>query len=341
MKVLIIGGSGIISTACVRLAADRGYEVSVLNRGSQKMGQQGVRQMVVDVNELAEAERVLGEQSWDAVVDFVGFTPEDIERRLSLFGDRTDQYIFISSASAYQRPASHYLVTESTPLANPYWQYSRDKIACEERLMKALRQDGFPVTIVRPSLTFGDTVIPLAINSWQRSYTVVDRMRKGLPVIVPGDGSSLWTITHNTDFAKGLVGLLGHQSAIGHAFHITSDEVLNWDQIYQATAKAAGVGEPRLVRIATDFITACMPEMTGSLTGDKATSLVMDNTKIKRFVPDFVATTRFAQGIERTIAWFDADPARRQIDEEANRSYDRLIESYESGLGAAKRAFGQ
>jgi nucleoside-diphosphate-sugar epimerase len=180
-------------------------------------------------------------------------------------------------------------------------------------------------------------VIPLAVNSWERPYTVVDRMRRGVPVIVPGDGTSLWTNTHNADFAKGLVGLFGHQSATGHAFHITSDEVLNWNQIYEAVAEAAGVQGPRLVHIASDFIAACLPEKLGSLHGDKSSSVVLDNSKIKRFVPDFVATTRFRDGIKASIAWYDANASRRGIDEEANRKWDRLIAAYERGLDEAKR----
>ena len=204
--------------------------------------------------------------------------------------------------------------------------------------MRAYREDGFPITIVRPSLTYGDTQIPLVVNSWQLPYTIIARMRQGRPVIVPGDGTSLWPITHNTDFAKGLVGLLGHQQAIGHAFHITTDEVLTWDQLYAATASAAGA-EAKIVHIASDFIAACMPDMLGSLIGDKVVSVVFDNSKIKRFVPDFCATTPFARGIERTLAWFDADPARQQIDAADDAQWDRLIEAYEQGLQNARTLF--
>jgi nucleoside-diphosphate-sugar epimerase len=282
----------------------------------------------------------LNDASWDAVVDFISFTPADIEQRLALLRGRTRQYIFISSASVYQRPVTHYLVTESTPLANPFWEYSRNKIACEERLLRALREEAFPAVIVRPSFTYGETVIPLAVNSWERPYTVIDRMRRGAPVIIPGDGTSLWTNTHNSDFAKGLVGLLGHQSATGHAFHITSDEVLNWNQIYQAVADAAGISAPNFVHIASDFIVACLPEKLGSLHGDKATSVVLDNSKIKRFVPDFVATMRFRDGVTRSIEWYEADPARRQVDEDANRKWDRVVNAYHEGIQAARREFG-
>jgi nucleoside-diphosphate-sugar epimerase len=340
MRVLFIGGTGIISTACARLAVERGIELTVLNRGRREPIA-GVQQVTADVADVAGAAQALGAATWDSVVDFISFTPADIEKRIELLRGRTRQYIFISSASVYQRPVTHYLITESTPLANPFWQYSRDKIACEERLLCALREDGFPVAIVRPSYTYDETVIPLSINSWSHPYTVVDRMRRGAPVIVPGDGTSLWTNTHNSDFAKGLVGLLGHQSATGHAFHITSDEVLSWNQIYEAVAEAAGVKTMNFVHIASDFIVACLPEKLGGLHGDKATSVVLDNSKIKRFVPDFVATTRFRDGIKRSIAWYDADPARRQVDEDANRNWDRLLAAYQEGLTAAKRAFGR
>ena len=335
MKVLFIGGTGIISTASTRLAAERDIELTLLRRGQRTADiPENVRTIIADIADEAEVAKALGNQTFDAVVDWIAFTPEQVERDIRLFRDRTGQFIFISSASAYQRPVGHYLITESTPLANPYWQYSRDKIACEERLMKAYREEGFPVTIVRPSLTYGDTQIVLAVNSWQESYTAIDRMRRGKKVIVPGDGSSLWVITHNSDFAQGLVGLLGHQQAIGHAFHITSDEVMTWDQFYRITAQAAGV-EAQIVHIASDFMSACMPDELGSLTGDKASSVVFDNSKIKRFVPGYCARVPFAQGIQRTIDWFDADPRRKQIDEAANFAWDKLIDAYESGLSEA------
>lgn len=295
--------------------------------------------MILDVTDEAAVAQAIGNQVFDAVVDWVAFTPADVERDIRLFLDRTRHFIFISSASAYQKPVGSYLITESTPLINPFWQYSRDKIACEELLMQAYREKGFPITIVRPSLTYGDTQIVLAVNSWQKSYTAVDRMRRGKKVIVPGDGSSLWVITHNSDFAEGLVGLLGHRQAIGHAFHITSDEVMTWDQFYSITARAAGA-EANLVHIPSDFIGACIPDEVGSLTGDKAVSVVFDNSKIKRFVPGYRAKTSFAEGIQRTIEWFDADPKRKEIDEEANITWDKLIDAFECGLAAARRVFG-
>jgi nucleoside-diphosphate-sugar epimerase len=339
MRVLFIGGTGIISTACTELALARGHEVFLLNRGQRSVVPDGAVSITADLREEGATAQALQDRSWDVVVDFVAFTPTDIERDLRLFRGRAEQFVFISSASAYQRPVSHYLVTESTPLANPYWDYSRNKIACEERLLRAFREEAFPAVIIRPSLTYGDTQITLAVNSWQKSYTVVDRMRRGLPVIVPGDGTSLWTITHNSDFAKGLLGLLGNPQAKGHAFHITSDEVLSWDQLYRAVAQAAGVQYPNLIHIASDFISACLPGEQGSLLGDKSTSVVMDNAKIKRFVPGFQATVPFREGVSRTLAWFDADPARRIVDEEANADYDRLIAAYNEGLEAARRVF--
>ena len=339
MKVLFIGGTGIISTACARLALDRGIDLTLLNRGRRTVPlPAGAKTLTADIDDAVAVSQALDGASFDAVVDWIAFEPKHVERDIALFRGRTRQYIFISSASAYQKPATHYLITESTPLANPYWDYAQQKIACEERLMRAYREEGFPITIVRPSLTYGDSQITLAINSWTKSYTVVDRMRRGKKVIVPGDGSSLWVITHNTDFAKGLVGLLAREQAIGHAFHITSDEVMCWDQWYRLTAEASGV-EPHLVHIPSDFIAACVPEARGGLLGDKAVSVVFDNTKIKRFVPGYCSTVPFTQGIRRTIAWFDADPARRQIDDQANTLWDKLLEAYERGTEEALRFF--
>lgn len=339
MKILFIGGTGIISTACTALAAARGIDLTLLRRGVRDADvPAGVRTLSADISDPAAVAATLGKETFDAVVDWIAFTPDQIERDIALFRDRTRQFVFISSASAYQKPVGHYLITESTPLANPFWQYSRDKIACEERLLRAYREEGFPITIVRPSLTYGDTQIILAVNSWLKSYTAVDRMRRGKKIIVPGDGTSLWVATHNSDFAVGLVGLLGHAQAIGHAFHITGDEVLTWDQITRLTAEAAGV-EADIVHIASDFVTACIPDERGNLTGDKSHSVVFDNSKIKRFVPAFGARVPFAEGIRRTVAWFDADPRRRQIDHEADAQWDRLIAAYEAGLHQAVGQF--
>ncbi|MGA7293771.1 MAG: SDR family oxidoreductase [Terriglobales bacterium] len=342
MKILFIGGTGIISSACTALAAKRGMDITLLTRGQHESKLPvGVKTLIADANDPAEVEKLVGQlkhESFDAVVDWIAFTPADIERDLKLFRGRTRQFVFISSASAYQKPQTHYLMTESTPLANPYWDYSRNKIACEERLMRAYREEGFPVTIVRPSLTYGETLIPLVLNSWQQSYTAVDRMIRGQKLVVPGDGSSLWVITHDSDFAKGLIGLLGHPQAMGHAFHITSDEVLTWDQLFRIVGAAAGV-EPKLVHIPSDFIAACLPEKMGTLIGDKAVSVVFDNSKIKRFVPEYCATTSFAEGIRQSLAWFDADGARKQIDQEVNAKLDKLIAAYEKGMSEAVRSF--
>lgn len=339
MNVLFIGGTGIVSSACTRLALQRGIRLTLLRRGKHAADwAAGAETLYADINDPPAVARALQGRRFDVVVNFIAFTPADVERDLALFRGRTRQYILISSASAYQKPATDYLITESTPLANPHWDYSRNKIACEERLLKAYRDEGFPITIVRPSLTYGENLIPLVINSWERSYTVVDRMLKGKKVIVPGDGSSLWVITHDSDFAKGFVGLLGPEQAIGHAFHITTDEVLSWNQLYRIVGTAVGV-EPRIVHIPSDFMVACLPHMEGTLVGDKAVSVVFDNRKIKRFVPDYMATTHFAQGIRQSLAWFDADPARKLIDSEANATWDKLIDKYEKGLQEAVASF--
>jgi nucleoside-diphosphate-sugar epimerase len=338
MKILFIGGTGIISTASTVLAAKRGMEVTLLSRGQHAAELlPNVKTLIADVNDPSLPQK-LADESFDAIVDWVAFTPADIERDLKLFRGRTRQFVFISSTSAYQKPQTHYLMTESTPLANPYWDYSRNKIACEERLMQAYRDEGFPITIIRPSLTYGDTQIPLVLNSWQKSYTAVDRMLRGQKMIVPGDGTSLWVVTHNTDFAKGLVGLLGHAQAIGQSFHITSDEVLTWDQLFRIVGSAVGV-EPKLVHIPSDFIIACLPEKQGTLIGDKSVSVVFDNSKIKRFVPGYCATTSFAEGVLQSIAWFNADPERKQIDHQFSATLDRVISAYERGMSEAVKSF--
>ncbi len=338
MKILFIGGTGIISTACATLAVQRGLDLSLLNRGKRRFIP-GAKQILADISDVDSSRLALGDTFWDVVVDFVSFHPDDLKKRLEIFRGKVGQFIFISSASAYQKPVIDYLVTESTPLVNPFWSYSRDKIDCELYLNRELRDNGFPATIVRPSFTYDETVIPLSFNSWQRPFTVIDRMRKGLPIVIPGDGTSLWQLTHNADFAKGLLGLFGHQGSIGHAFHITSDEVLSWNQIYEATAEAAGVDKLDVVHIASDFIAACLPDMLGGLHGDKASSMVLDNTKIKRFVPDFVATRRYRDGIKRSIAYYDADPARQLVDEVTNANFDKLIAAHQSGLDEARRLF--
>jgi len=331
MRVLFLGGTGLISSACAELAAARGVELFLLVRGRSTHYPlpEGARVITADVRgDQAVLAAALRGRSFDVVVDWIAYHPADIERDIELFRGRTRQFIFISSASAYQKPSVHYRIMEDTPLGNPYWQYSRDKIACEERLMQAYREQGFPVTIIRPSLTYGPSQIPLAVGSWQYPYTIIDRMKKGKKIIVPGDGTSLWTLTWNGDFAKGLLGLLGLEAAIGQAFHITSDEVLTWNQIYLEVGRAAGV-EPDLIHIPSDLIAAYDPSALGSLIGDKANSIVFDNSKIKRFVPDFAATVPWAEGVRRALAWHEADPGRRCVDEEANRLWDRIVAAYE------------
>ena len=332
MKVLFIGGTGNISGACSRLAVKNNINLYLLTRGkSSQKAPEGANTIIADINNPEEVKNKLKNQYFDAVVNFIAFKPEEVKRDFELFRGITGQYIFISSASAYQKPPVYPFITESTPLYNPYWKYSRDKIACEDILMEKYRNDNFPVTIVRPSLTY-DTVIPVAIGSWT-DYTIIDRMKKGKKVIIHGDGTSLWTITHSDDFALGFTGLLGHQQATGHSFHITSDEVLTWNQIYEDVAAAANV-PLNAIHISSDFICEVADkegwdQIRGSLLGDKAVSVVFDNSKIKSFVPGFKATIPFKEGIKRTVAWFEADPARMKIVEENNVFMDKVIDACE------------
>jgi len=337
MKILFIGGTGLISSACSELVLERGHELFILNRGqSQKYPIPAEAQWLnADARDTNEVAKQLQPHLFDSVVDWVAFTPADIERDIALFAGKTRQFVFISSASAYQKPPSHYLIAEGTPLSNPHWDYSRQKIACEERLMHAYREQNFPVTIVRPSLTYGPSQIPLCVGSWEHPYTVIDRMKRGQKIIVPGDGSSLWTLTWNGDFAKGFVGLLGRETTLGHAFHITSDEVLTWDQIYREAGHAIGVG-PDIIHIPSEFIAAYDPDAYGSLIGDKANSGIFDNSKIKRFVPDFVATVPWSEGVRRALAWFEADPARCTIDHAANQLWDTIIAAYQQAFPKTK-----
>lgn len=324
MRVLFIGGTGVISSACARLAVERGMEVVLYNRGeSSRAVPEGVRRLHGDIRDPEMTRRMLDGWSFDVVVDWIGYQPEHVQTDRQLFRDRTDQYVFISSASVYQTPPATLPVTESTPLDNPYWEYARAKIACEDLLVRAYREDKLPVTIVRPSHTYDETKLPL-----HGGYTMVDRMRKGKPIIVPGDGTSLWTLTHHRDFAKGFVGLLGNSHAIGEAFHITSDEILTWNQIYELIARAAGT-RPRIVHIASDYIAAFDPEWGAGLHGDKSHSMIFDNAKIKRVVPDYVAAIPFSQGVKEILAWYDADPKRQVVDEQRQQMMDRIISAYE------------
>lgn len=325
LSVLFIGGTGTISSACVQLAVERGMQLCLLNRGqSERSVPAGVEILRGDIRNKDAVQKALGSRMFDAVVDWIAFTPDHIEMDLELFRGRTSQYVFISSASVYQTPPASLPVTESTPLRNPFWAYSRGKIACEDRLIKAHREENFPITIVRPSHTYDRTLFPM-----HGQYTILHRMRVGKKVIVHGDGASLWTLTHHRDFAKGFVGLLGLPQAIGETFHITSDEVLTWNQIFEIVAHAAGV-QPRIVHIPSEFIAAFDPDWGASLLGDKTHSMIFDNTKIKRFVPDYVATIPFARGAEEIVNWFDANPAKKVVNEETDRLIDKIIAAYES-----------
>ena len=331
MKILMIGGTGIISSACSELIVKRGMELTILNRSvSTKFSiPEGARHLVGDIHaDPARLAELLHGQRFDAVVDWVAYTAEDVEHDIRVFSGLTEQFVFISSASAYQKPPAHYIITEETPLENPFWQYSRDKIAAEQRLMQAYRERGFPVTIIRPSLTYGLSQIPLAGGSWGHPYTVIDRIRKGKKIIIPGDGASLWTVTWNGDFAKGLVGLFGQKAAIGESFHITSDEVLSWNQIFVEVGKALSL-DMYIVHVASDLIVAYNPGELGGLLGDKSHSAVFDNSKIKRLVPDFKCEVPRAEGVRRAIAWHEADPTRMTIDDEMNRSWDTILAAYE------------
>jgi len=321
MKVLFIGGTGIISSACTALALERGVELYLLSRGqtTTRPPPPGAHNVRADIADTAAVERALGDLRFDAVVNFVVFTVDQLERDLKLFKGRTSQYVFISSASAYRTPPVRMPVTEATPLQNPHWPYSRNKIACEERLTRAFREDGFPATIVRPSHTYDRTLLPA-----HGGYTVIDRMRRGKPVIVHGDGTSLWTLTHHRDFARAFVPLLGHDGAIGEAIHITSDEALSWNQIHEQMARAASA-EAKLVHVPSDLIAAYDPRLGESLLGDKAHTMIFDNTKVKRLVPEFCAEIPFCRGIDEVLDWYDADASRRVVDPEFDQLTDRII----------------
>lgn len=334
MKLLFIGGTGLISSACSDLAVERGHELFIVNRSASRHYSvpEGATVLQADVYaDEAHLASLLTGHRFDAVVDFLAYTVNDIERDLRLFREKTDQFIFISSASAYQKPPRHYLITEETPLENPYWEYSRNKIACEERLMKAYQDEGFPVTLIRPSLTYGTSQIPLVGASWTHPYTVVDRMKRGEKIVIPGDGTSLWVLTWNADFAKGLIGLLGNDKAIGEVFHITSDEVLTWNQIFLEVYQALDM-EPNLIHISSEMIIKHDPDKLGTLLGDKVNSVVFNNSKIKRFVPEFSCEVNWAEGLRRSLAWFEAHPEFRTIDKKMNHQWDSMIAAYEKSF---------
>jgi nucleoside-diphosphate-sugar epimerase len=330
MKVLFIGGTGIISSACSELALERGIEVYLLNRGrSFRPAPAGAITFLGDIHQPASVPAVLGDLTFDAIVEWVAFTPDQVKSDIELFRNRTGQYIFISSASAYQKPPSSLPITENTPLHNPYWQYSRNKAVCEALLEQAGREDGFPYTIVRPSHTYDRTLLP-----FQGGYTTVSRMRAGKPVVVHGDGTSLWTMTHHRDFAIGFIGLLGKQNSIGQSFHITSDEVLSWNQIYTIVAQAADV-EPQLVHVPSEVIARYDPGWGASLLGDKAHSMIFDNRKIRELVPQFRPAIPFSQGAQEIIAWYDKDASRQVVDKHNDLLQEQLIAAMQAVLAGA------
>ena len=324
LRVLFIGGNGIISSACSALAVRRGIELTLLNRGESTTRPpiEGARHLTGDASDPDSLKQAIGDSEFDVVANFRSFTPDQVRADVELFSGRVGQYVYISSASAYQKPVARLPITESTPLRNPEWEYSRNKIASEDVLVAAYRESGFPATIVRPSHTYDRTLIPL-----DAGWTAIERMRQGKPIVVHGDGTSLWTLTHNTDFAKAFVGLLGHPMAIGDTFQITSDEVLTWNAIAVQLARAAGT-TAQIVHVASEQIAKHIPAMGPGLLGDKAHSVMFDNTKVKSVVPDYVATVPFATGAREIIDWYDADPARRRVDEDLDRAIDELIERF-------------
>lgn len=333
MRILFIGGTGTISSAITQQLAATEHELWLLNRGNRK-GEvpQNVKQIVADINDKNAVLEKLGDTMFDAVCDFIGFVPYQVERDFRLFAGRTRQYVYISSASAYNKPARSYVINEGTTLANPHWQYSRDKIACEELLMKHYREDGFPVTIVRPSHTYCERGVPVSVHGPKGSWQVLKRMMEGKRVIVHGDGSSLWTMTWNGDFAKGFIGLLGNPHAIGEVFQIMSDESLTWNQIYQAVADALGV-EFKPYYVSSEYLATVAPneyDLEGNLTGDKAVTVVFDCSKLKRAVPGYQATVRFEEGVRRCVDYILAHPELQQEDQEFDAWCDRVIEALEA-----------
>lgn len=322
LRVLFLGGTGVISAAAAERAVAVGHEVTLLNRGrtSLRPATDGAETVTADVRDPAAVRAVLGDRRFDVVVDAIAFTAEHAAAAVDLFTGRTGQYVFVSSASAYQKPPERLPILESTPLRNPFWDYSRDKIAAEDLLVRAYREQGFPVTVVRPSSTYDRTRILL-----DGGATDLARLRAGRPVVVHGDGTSLWTVTHSSDLAKALVGLFGLPQAVGDTFTITSDEVLPWDRIYRMYAAAAGAPEPDLVHIASETIAATLPALQGSLLGDRSHSVIFDNAKVKALVPGFVCTTTFATGVREAVRWHDEHPEHHRVDDGLDAAFDRLV----------------
>lgn len=336
MKILMIGGTGTISSAITRQLAESGHNLWLLNRGNRRNEvPSGVTQVIADIDDTAEVLRQIGDEQFDAVCEFIGFVPEQVQRDIRLFTGRTRQYVYISSASAYNKPAANHVITEGTTLANPHWEYSRNKIACEELLMKAYRDDAFPVTIVRPSHTYCERSVPVSVHGPKGSWQVLKRMLDGKPVIIQGDGTSLWTLTWNEDFARGFIGLLGNPKAIGEAFQIMSDEQLSWTQVYQCVANALGV-ELKPYYVSSAFLAKAAPseyDFEGNLLGDKSVTVVFDCTKLKRAVPGFKAVVRFDEGVRRCVAYLKAHPELQVEDPEFDAWCDRVIAAQEQALG--------
>ncbi|MBO7108571.1 MAG: SDR family oxidoreductase [Prevotella sp.] len=332
MKILLIGGTGTISSAITRQLAAGGHELWLLNRGNRRLEvPANVKQIICDIDDEVGVLDALPVEPFDAVCEFIGFVPQQVERDVRLFRGRTHQYVYISSASAYNKPAANYVITEGTTLANPHWQYSRNKIACEELLMKEYRENAFPVTIVRPSHTYCERGVPLSVHGLKGSWQVLKRMMEGKPVIIHGDGSSLWTLTWNEDFARGFIGLLGNPKAIGEVFQIMSDEQLTWTQIYKCVGKALNV-TVNPYYVASDFLAAVAPkewDFEGNLLGDKSVTVCFDCTKLKRAVPGFQATTRFDEGVRRCVEHILAHPELQVPDPEFDAWCDKVIEAQE------------
>lgn len=327
MKALFIGGTGTISTEVSKQAVENGWELYLLNRGNNsERVPDGAKVLKADINNEVDVLRLIEGIDFDVIADFIAFDTSQIKRDIRLFSKSTKQFIFISSASAYQKPLSYYKITESTPLDNPYWQYARDKIACEELLMSEYRKTKFPITIIRPSHTYGDRSVPVAIHGEKGCWQVLERIIKGKPVIIPGDGNSLWTVTHNSDFAKAFVGIMGNGAAIGEAIGITSDESITWNRIYDTIGSALNV-KVKKFHVSTDFLVKCKADLGGALIGDKANTVVFDNSKIKRLVPEYIATTRFDQGVRQSVKYILAHYELQIKDEKFDIFCDNIIKA--------------
>lgn len=336
MKILLIGGSGTISSAVTQKLVSENHQVFVLNRGNNNDRlSSSVHVLVADMANENDVAEIIKGHFFDAVCEFIAFHPSQIERDIRLFSEKTNQYVFISSASAYHKPSVNPYITEGTTLANPYWQYSRDKIACEEVLWNAYRKNNFPMTIVRPSHTYDERHIPLGVHGKKGFWQVIQRMLENKPVIVQGDGTSLWTLTHNTDFAEGFVGLLGNPKALGEAFHITSDESLTWNQIYQEIAKALHV-PLKLYHVTSDFLSAVgkQYDFEGSLIGDKSTTVIFDNSKLKSVVPTFSAKVPFRKGVRLTLEYLEKHPECKVLDAEFDLFCDQVISAEEKAIAS-------